>query len=557
MMTIRALLDQAVAQYPGRIAVRYRRDGEWVGRTYGEFALGVSQMAEGFGRLGLVPGKTRVAIILENGPEWMEAYLAVTGVGAQVVPLDPKLRQEEVRYILKDSSVSMVITDARHTQYPLPEVLPELPEVRHVVVTDAAEGELAPIAGRPCHHYEQLRRQVMDAPLSFYASHAPAPQDVASIIYTSGTTGKPKGAMLTHTNFTFDADAALTRMDRIVTPEDDFFIVLPLFHSFSFLTNLVLPILCASGMFFVDSLRTVADDMKTLRPTIAMVVPLLVEKVLEKVEEKINAGWLPKLLLRLGLGKVVGKGVLKNLGGRLRLFIVGGAPCPTHVLEGFTRLGITIVEGYGLTECSPVVSVNPIHAPRVGTIGKVVAGVEVRIADPDAQGVGELQVRGGIVMTGYLNNPEATQEAFDGEWLRTGDLASIDADDYITIRGRKKALIVNREGKNIYPEEVEGVIARHPFIGDIVVVGYMTGGIAGERVGGIASPNMDAIAAAHNGQEPVWEEVESLVREAVIAQCQELADYKRLRKIHVQREPLERTSIQKVRRVTYQGRLDE
>jgi len=556
-MTIRFLLDKAAAQYPDRVAIRYRRDGEWMSRTYREFALGVSQMAECFGRLGLVPGKTRVAIILENGPEWMETYLAATGVGAQVVPLDPKLRQEEVKYILKDSDASFVITDARHTQHLLPEIMPELPEVRHIIVTDATGDAQGPIAGHPCHAYEQLRRQVADTPLSFYAAHTAAPQDVASIIYTSGTTGKPKGAMLTHMNFTSDADAALERMDRIVTAEDDFFIVLPLFHSFSFLTNLVLPILCSSGMFFVDSLKTVADDMKVLRPTIAMVVPLLVEKILEKVEEKIKASLLPQILLKLGLGKVVGKGVIKKFGGRVRLFIVGGAPCPAHVLDGFTQLGITIVEGYGLTECSPVVSVNPIRAPRIGTIGKPVANIEVRVADPDGQGVGELQVRGSIVMKGYLNNPEATQEAFDGDWLKTGDLVSIDADGYITIRGRKKALIVNREGKNIYPEEVEGVIARHPFVGDVVVVGYTTGGIAGERVGGIIAPNMEAITAAHNGQEPPWEEVERLVREAVIAQCQELVEYKHLRKIHIQRDPLERTSIQKVRRVTYQGRLDE
>ena len=528
-----------------------------MGRTYTEFAAGVSQMAEGFGRLGMSPAETRVALILENCPEWMEAYLAVTGVGAQVVPLDPKLRQEEVKYILADSGASLVISDARHAQQILPDILPELPGVRHVVVTDSAVKEYAPIAGRPCLSYEGLRRQAMSAPLSFYAAHVAAPQDVASIIYTSGTTGRPKGAMLTHNNFCADAEASLIRMDRIVTTKDDFFIVLPLFHSFSFTTNLVLPLLCAAGMLFVESLKTVGDDMRTLRPTIAMVVPLLVEKMLARVEEKINAGGMTKLLRKLGLWRIIGKGVLKNFGGRMRLFVIGGAPCPVHVLETFSRMGITIIEGYGLTECSPVVSVNPIRAPRIGTIGKAVANTLVRIAEPNEQGIGELQVRGAIVMKGYLNNPEATQEAFDGDWLRTGDLASIDADGYITIRGRKKALIVNREGKNIYPEEVENVIARHPFISDVVVVGYTTGGLPGERVGGVISPNMDAITAAHNGQEPAWDEVKKLIHEAVATQCKELADYKHLRKLLVQREPLERTSIQKVRRVVYQGCLNE
>jgi len=556
-MTIRTLLDQAVAQHPDRTAVRYRRHGEWVSRTYREFALGVSQMAECFSRLGLRPGESRVAIILENSPEWMEAYLAVTGVGAQVVPLDPKLRQAEVHYILNDSAVSMVITDTRHARQTLPDILPSLPSIRQVIVADSAEQTCAPIAGCPCHPYEQLRRQIAGTPLTFYAACTVASHDIASIIYTSGTTGKPKGAMLTHNNFCSDADDALTRMDRVVTSSDDFFIVLPLFHSFSFLTNLVLPILCAAGMFFVESLKTVADDMQTLRPSIAMVVPLLVEKMLEKFEESIKASRVATFLLKVGLGKIVGKGVLAKLGGRLRLFIVGGAPCPAHVLYGFTRLGIRIVEGYGLTECSPVVSVNPIFAPRIGTIGKVVANNDVRIAAPDARGVGELQVRGPIVMKGYLNNPEATRDVFDGDWLRTGDLASIDADGYITICGRKKALIVNREGKNIYPEEVEHAIARHPFVSDVIVLGYTVGGVPGERVGGIITPNLEAITAAHQGRAPAWDDIERIVHDIVVEQCKCLADYKHLRKILVQRTPLERTSIQKIRRVTYQGSLDE
>ncbi|MCL1921353.1 MAG: AMP-binding protein [Kiritimatiellaeota bacterium] len=555
-MTIRTLLEQSVARHPDRTAIRYRRDGVWLSRTYKDFAFGVSQMAECLVQLGLRPGDNRVAFILENSPEWMEAYLAVTGIGAQVVPLDPKLKKEEIQYVLHDSGTALVVTDAWHAQHTLPEILPALPNVRHVIATGPAGQDCAPVAGRPCHSYEGLRARVADAPLAFYAAHAAAPQDIASIIYTSGTTGRPKGAMLTHNNFCCDAEAALTRMDRIVTSADDFFIVLPLFHSFSFLTNFVLPILCTSGMLFVESLKTVADDMKALRPTIAMVVPLLVEKMIKKVEERINASPVTRLLMRVGLGKLVGKGVRKNLGGRMRLFIVGGAPCPVHVLTGFTRLGIRISEGYGLTECSPVVAVNPIFAPRIGTIGKVVADNYVRVAEPNEQGVGELQVRGAIVMRGYLNNPEATRETFDGDWLRTGDLASIDADGYITIRGRKKALIVNREGKNIYPEEVENVIARHPFIKDVIVLGYTERGQPGERVGGIVVPDLEAIAAEHQGQEPSWEAAEKFIRDAIAGQCRELADYKHLRKIRVQREPLERTSIQKVRRVAYQGSLD-
>ncbi|MEI6647610.1 MAG: hypothetical protein WCP12_16350, partial [bacterium] len=169
----------------------------------------------------------------------------------------------------------------------------------------------------------------------------------------------------------------------------------------------------------------------------------------------------------------------------------------------------------------------------------------------------ELQVRGPIVMKGYFKDIEATREAFDGDWLKTGDLASMDTDQYLTIRGRKKALIVNREGKNIYPEEVENVIGGHPYIADIVVIGYTVGGVPGERVGGIIVPNFDVIKSVNDGKEPAWSIIERLIHEAVIEKSVTLADYKHIRKLRIQCEPLERTSIQKVRRVTYQGMLDE
>ena len=555
-MTLRSLLDDAAAKRPDAVALRYRRNGTWQSRTYAELARGVNQMAEAFSRFGLKPGEEQVALVLENGPEWVETYLATAGAGLAVVPLDPKLRAREVAYALHDSGAVAVFTDTRHLDL-LETILPELPAVRAIVVTDGCGETLAPIAGRPCYDYEPLRNSVKDVPLKWFNVHKPMPQDVASIIYTSGTTGKPKGAMLTHLNFCSDALGSFEGIGDAITAKDDFLIVLPLFHAFSFTANLVVPLVKGCGMYFVESMRTVGDDIKTLRPSILMAVPLLAEKVFAKINDKLAQNRLAQALLKLGLGRLVGKKVLRGLGGRLRFLIVGGAPCPVHVLQGFRRLGVPIVEGYGLTECSPVVSITNVNESRVGTIGKKLPNIEVRLADVNEQGVGELQIRGPIVMKGYFKNLEATREAFDGEWLRTGDLASIDADGYLSIRGRKKALIVNREGKNIYPEEVENAIARDPFIADVIVIGYTVGGIPGERVGAILTPDLEAITAACGGTEPPWEKIEHLVRERVHAQCDCLTEYKHPRKLVVQREPLERTSIQKVRRCMYQGKLDE
>lgn len=555
-MTLRTLLDDAVARNPDAVALRYRRNQVWQQRTYAELAAGIAQMAEAFSRFDLKPGVERVAVILENGPEWVETYFANAGAGVTVVPLDPKLRPGEIAYVLRESGAVAVFTDVRHLDL-LEKILPGLRSVRAVVVTHGGDKPLAPVAACPCFDYETLRDSVKGYPLMWFANHKPMPQDIASIIYTSGTTGEPKGAMLSHLNFHSDATGCLEAFGERITFKDKFLVVLPLFHAFSFTVNLVVPLVNASGMCFVESLRTIHDDIQTLRPSIFAAVPLLVEKLCAKIDAQVKGSRIARMLLSLGLGRMIGRAVHKRLGGSLRFMLVGGAPCPLHVLRGLRRLGLPIIEGYGLTECSPVVSLASRRQTRAGTIGKKLPNIEVRIAETNSSGVGELQVRGPIVMKGYYKNTEATREVFDGEWLRTGDLVSMDAGGFLTIRGRKKALIVNREGKNIYPEEVENVIAGDPFVADVIVLGYIIGGVSGERVGVIVSPDLEAVAAAHGGVEPPWEKTEQFIRERIHARCENLADYKHPRKAIIQREPLERTSIQKVRRCVYQGRLDE
>ncbi|MEI8243323.1 MAG: AMP-binding protein [bacterium] len=556
-MTIRTMLDATVQKAPGAVALRFCCRGAWAARTYGEFYSRIRQAAEAAGRLGIVPGRDPVALLLENGPEWMEIYAALAGAGVTVVPIDPRLRPREIAYILGNAEAAAIFTSGRQRDC-LQEILPELPCLRHLVLVDGAEAARTPCAGRSCRDYETALGEVAAAaaaPGAWFDRHRPGDETVASIIYTSGTTGKPKGAMLTHGNFGADIEGSFGIISDL-RPADSFLVVLPLFHAFSFTANFLMPLCRGSSMCFVESLRTVGDDLRALRPTVLMAVPLLVEKIYDRIEGGIRASALARLLLKLGLGRVVGATVRKSLGGRLRLLLVGGAPCPVRVLQGFRRLGVNIIEGYGLTEASPVVSLSRPGDARPGTIGYKLPNIEVRLAEPDGQGVGELQVRGPIVMKGYYRDAAATAEAFDGPWLRTGDLASIDADGFITIRGRRKALIVNREGKNIYPEEVEQCIARNPAVLDVVVVGYHEGGETGEKVGAILTPNLTVIQAQHPGVAPPWAAVEALLRQAVHDQCRDLADYKHPRKIEVRRDPLERTSIQKIRRVVYQGQLD-
>ena len=559
-MTIRGLLEKQVASQPGVAALKYCDDKVWKCKSYGEMLTGVREVAEGYGtRFSLVPREENAAIILPNSPLWMEAYLAQCGTGVSVVPIDPKLHNDEVCYILKDARVRVVTTDAAHLKM-IMIIAKDLPDLRGVVLVDGIVHDGQKIAGRiDIVEYRKLR---VPGGGAWYDAHVAKEEDIASIIYTSGTTGKPKGAMLSHSNFLSDCEGALKVFGVELGAKDSFFIVLPLFHAFSFLANFVAPMFCGSSMVFVQSLRTVGKDIHDTKPTVLCAVPLLAEKLHQKIADGLHKSKLARFLMKIGLRGPVMHMVKLKLGGKLRFMITGGAPCPRHVMESLNRIHVRFLEGYGLTECSPVVSVCPPEVEEVGTIGLPIAGIEVRLADKNENGVGELQVKGPIVMQGYFHNPDATTEAFEddgkgGLWLRTGDLASMDEKGLITIRGRKKALIVNREGKNIYPEEVEIAIAKEPCVQDVVVVGYTQGGDPGEKVGAVIYPSEDWFRREYGGELPDWAEIEKLTIRRAHEKCAELAEYKRVRKIVISREPLVRTSIGKVKRVTYKGTLDE
>ena len=550
--TIRDYLLQAAAESPDTVSFRWKQDGEWRSMTYAERLRAARTVAEMAGHLGLKPGD-RAALMMENRVQWTTTYLGLACSGITVVPIDAKLQEREVSHILRDSGAAAIFAGGRRWPI-LQEIEEDLPELRNVVLLDGIFDAPGRSGGTRHHAYEELFDACAPAAArddSFFDRNTPTPDTIASILYTSGTTGRPKGAMLTHGNFVAQVVGAFQFFT--VRKDDNFLLVLPLHHAFAFTANFIVPMAAQCEVSMVENLRSIPENMRETKPSILLAVPLLAEKMLEGIMKKLRKNTAAMAMLRIGLGRVVGKKIIANLGGRLRILICGGAASDVETLRMFNRFGVHTIEGYGLTETAPICALTPEKELHLGTVGKALPGNELAIDEPGADGVGEICVKGPITMKGYFHNEAATAEVFQNGWFHTGDLGRLDAEGYLTITGRKKSLIVNREGKNIYPEEVELAINAAPHILESVVLGYRVGEEKGERVGAILVPDMDKIAADFPAKKGAMtdDEVAAMVRKEAQQAVTEIAEYKRPRKVQVRFEPFERTTTQKIKRYLY------
>ncbi|MFC1451766.1 AMP-dependent synthetase/ligase [Verrucomicrobiota bacterium] len=548
--TIKTLLLDACRLSAESVALRYKQGGTWRAVSYGRLLANVKRAAELMGALQVRRGE-RVGLLLENGPLWPEIYFAIACTGSTAVPVDTKLAGQEISHVLRDSGCKALFASAG--LHPLlREIEGQSPELARAVLV-GAEGEIPKSPGRL--RYLSYEEAVEGADASgrggLFDTRHPGEDDLASIIYTSGTTGPQKGAMLTHANFCSNVASCLAAIG--VHRTDNFLLVLPLHHSFAFTTNLLVPISAGAEISFVESLKTVGDNAREVSPTVLIGVPLLVEKLYARLRDGLRSKPVGRALLGLGIRGPVIRRVREGLGGRLRVIAVGGAPCPTEVLLGLERLGLPILEGYGLTETGPVLTFNPPDRPKPGTAGKPIAGVELRIVEPDDSGVGEVAAKGTNVMRGYWNDPDATAAVFDNEWFLTGDLGRLDSEGYLALTGRKKSIIVNREGKNIHPEEVENAVCSSPVIREALVLGFRLPGEAGERVGALVVPDREVLdeRASAQGRPLTAEEIEAMVRGEVKRTASAIADYKRPRRVQVRSEEFEKTSTGKIKRYLY------
>ncbi|HET7212946.1 MAG TPA: long-chain fatty acid--CoA ligase, partial [Terriglobia bacterium] len=561
--TINELFLKAMEDHQKPDAFLTKAEGRYRGVSSRDVLLNVAALAQAFREMGVAAGD-RVALLSENRLEWALTDYAILGLGGVTVPFYSTLLEEDVHYILRDSGSKGIIVSTRDQLKKVLAVRSGLPDLKFVVAMDAEPAEFPDVL---CWTELAERRSAAgtDQVKSLEAQALRAqPSDVATIVYTSGTTGVFKGVVLTHANIASNIQAC----DRLFDfhPGDVSMAFLPLAHIFERMIDFYY---MAQGVSiaYAESIDTLPQNLREVRPTLMAVVPRLVEKIREKVMDEVGhlpaskqrlfgwalrtgREWFPYHIsgrsAPLGLGlkraladKVVYARIRSQMGGRLRLLISGAAPLSRKLAEFFFSIGIPIYEGYGLTETSPVITVNYPGAVKLGTVGQVIPGVEVRLGEEteDAEGhTGrEILVRGPNVTPGYYRPDEKNGEAFVDGWFRTGDLGLLDKEGFLSITGRKKNLFKTSGGKYVSPERLENLFQGHRYVAQLVVLGN-----ARKFVGSLIVPNFAALESYAREQGIEFASRQDLVKNEIIhaflqAQvdetCRHLPPHERIRQI--------------------------
>ena len=493
VQTIADLPFHVMGRFPKPLMLGRCRSGGVEGLSNKEVFDKIRELSLGLAAFGVGPGD-RVAIVSESRPEWVMSDLAILARGAVTVPIYPTLSAAVTRYILADCGARLAIVSTKLQAEKVQEVRHLLPMLEAVVVMDDVASEKVSVIGLDAlqrRGHEQVNASWGAGKEFRESARAVRPQDLATIIYTSGTTGEPKGVMLTHANLMSNLHAAAEALP--VGVDDIALSFLPLSHALERMAS-YLYLFTGVTVIFAESIDTIGRDVAAVRPTVLTGVPRVYEKIQARILEKGAAAggakaalfsWAIKQAMARGHAILRGKRpgplsalqasiadrlvfakIRNGIGGRLRFAVSGSAPLAVNVAEFFVGLGVPIIEGYGLTETAPILTVNPVTAPRAGTVGKAVRDVELRIAED-----GEILARGANVMTGYYNKPDASAEVLRDGWFHTGDIGTLDGEGYLTITDRKKDILVTSGGKKIAPQPIEAVLKRSPLVAEAVLLG--------------------------------------------------------------------------------------
>ncbi|MCD6094003.1 MAG: AMP-binding protein [Candidatus Omnitrophica bacterium] len=527
--TLHKKLEEIATQFPERIAVQMKREDGYQTYTYKEFYNTSRAIARFLISFDIKRGD-KIAIVLENRPEWGMVYFAILFAGGIAVPIDPQSNPEEIRFILTESKSKIVFTSSAHLSS-----FETATSLKKIVSIDSPDFPKI-ISASP------LSEPLSEAKLRTESSC----QDLASILYTSGTTGKPKGVMLSHKNFL----ANFQSIDKLklVSERDNILSILPLHHAYPFMVTLLVPLFSRARITYIPTFKSdeLLKCMQESGVTILVGVPQLFSIFYRNITTKIKE--IPSLM-RLFARKFISAKIRRNFGKNLRFFVCGGAKLDSQVTRFLAKIGFTILEGYGLTETSPVVTFNPLKKQKIGSVGKVIPDVQLKIAQPDEKGIGEVLIKGANVMAGYYKREEETKSVLKNDWFYSGDLGYLDKQGYLYLTGRKKELIVLSSGKNISPEEVEAHYARSPFVKEVCVLAV--GERGEERLSAVVVPDLDycrRIGGVNIYDRIKWD-LENL--------STQLPAYKRIMGFIVVQEDLPRTRLGKIKRFAVKEKYEK
>ncbi len=610
MRLITEMIGESCVRYADTCAFRVKAAGKWHDHSYRELWQESDEIAAGLLDWGLKPGD-RCALIAPSSPAWVKAYLGILKAGGIAVPVDKELKQGELRHILSDCSARLLFTEQKYLDTIL-DIVADLPILKKIIQlnlatpqnhdltpkTEAAmttllktwrglidRYQVAEEDARPLEelaegiygllvpdkekfvkkkgkslleHLDDSRHRALmklqPEPLAEFSIKAKIPKvactptDTAVILYTSGTTGRSKGAMLSHHNITSNIDAALQRFDLDDTVRMLSF--LPINHVFEQVCGILLPLSIGGNVAFAESLKQLGNNLAEVKPNFLLGVPAVFRLLLDRMTKNIHGQTVSRTLFSLKLTRpLVLKKIREALGGS-PVFVSGGAALDPAVAAGLQQLGITVYQGYGITETSPIISVEYPGGTSLGTAGPPLPGVEIKINQPGNEGVGEIWTKGPHVMQGYFNNTQATDEVLTDGWYHTGDLGRLDEEGMLRICGRQKNLIVTANGKNVYPEEVENELLQSPLIAEIMIYGHKVNETV-EEVHAMIYPDHDALDVHFQKQnQPAANErdVEELIRQDVLNYGKNLANYKRVRRFTLRDDEFPKTTTRKIKR---------
>ena len=545
------MIERSAQIYKTRTAFKLKnKDGEIYSKTYEEvkndiYALGTELIENGL-------TNKRIAVIGKNSYKWAISYLASSIVGV-VVPIDKELHSDDVINFMNVAECECVLGDGKNLKT-ITENIEKLNNKKTIFVDFEKSFE----------HYLEAGRTLLEKGNTKFEEIKINPDEMKILLFTSGTTGNAKGVCLSQKNICSNILSiyGIVKVKR----SDLFFSILPLHHTYECTIGFLLPLYSGASICYCDGLRYISKNMLEYHPSVILCVPLLLESMYKKIMKSLKKS-LPEKYTKDGenpidklpfiLRKIVSRKVKNTLGGRLRVFIVGAAAVNPEIANTFDKLKLNSLQGYGLTECAPLVAGNTDFFKRNDSAGLPIPTVEYKIDNPNQEGVGEIIVKGPNIMLGYYNMPEETEKVLKDGWFHTGDLGKIDENGFLYITGRCKSVIVTKNGKNIYPEEIESYLNESPLISESLVIGIHKENDDETYVNAQIFPNKEAITEYLKGTVPTKEEVKKVISDVIANVNSKIPNYKHIKDFAIRDSEFEKTTTQKVKRYGNNMKIDK